>query len=235
MVAVDKLSRDAGGAGSTLRGVLLMCGLAASFVYIGTDVLAGLRYPGFSFRAQAVSELFAIGAPTSALVVPLFTLSSTLLLPFAVGVWITSNGIRARRAMAWMIVGNALDTLVLWNFFPMHMRAATPTFTDTMHLVFAANPFILATIVLGVAGFRKWFRFYSVATILILVGGAVVGFSYAPQLAAHQPTPWLGLGERVAQYGHQLWQGVLAVVLLTERPAYALPVEASLLSRHRSG
>jgi hypothetical protein len=32
---------------------------------------------GISFTAQAPSELFAIGAPTSRLVVPLFSLSST--------------------------------------------------------------------------------------------------------------------------------------------------------------
>jgi hypothetical protein len=36
----------------------------APLVYIVTDVIAGLRYPDYSFTAQAVSELFAIGAPT---------------------------------------------------------------------------------------------------------------------------------------------------------------------------
>ncbi len=171
----------------------LLCGVAAALVYVGTDIFAGLRYPGYSFFGQAVSELFAIGAPTSHVVVPLFTLSSALLLPFAFGVRAASSGrSRTRQAMAWMIASNGIDTLILWNLFPIHMRGDVPTLTDTMHLVFAANPFILATIALGAAGFRGWFRFYSIGTILVLLAGAVLGFSYAPQLAAHQATPWLG-------------------------------------------
>ena len=32
--------------------------------------------------------------------------------------------------IAWMMLGNAVNSLVLWNFFPMHMRGTPPTFTD---------------------------------------------------------------------------------------------------------
>jgi hypothetical membrane protein len=128
------------------RTLLLCCGLFAPLVYIGTDILAAHRYPGYSFTDQAVSELFAIGAPTSALVVRLFTLSSVLLLPFAAGLWRCSAGKRALRIAAWMIVANALDALALWNLFPMHMRGVAPSVTDTMHAILAINPFVLLTI-----------------------------------------------------------------------------------------
>jgi hypothetical protein len=53
--------------------------------------------------------LFAIGAPTSDLVVPLFTLSSTLLLLFAVGIWMSANGRRVLHWLAAMMALNAVD------------------------------------------------------------------------------------------------------------------------------
>lgn len=62
-----------------LRKALLACGILASLTYVATDITASLRYRGYDFIDQTVSELFAIGAPTSGIVVPLFTVSSTLL------------------------------------------------------------------------------------------------------------------------------------------------------------
>ena len=58
------------------------------------------------------------------------------------------------------------------------------------------------------------FRVYSILTILILVVLATLAFSYVPAVAANQPTSWLGLSERIAQYALQLWHAVLATVLL---------------------
>lgn len=95
-----------------LRRLLLTCGIAGAALYPLADIAATSRYPGFSYRDQAVSELFAIGAPTSGLVVPLFTISSTLLLLFAIGVWLSANGRRSLRWLAAMMALNALDALV---------------------------------------------------------------------------------------------------------------------------
>lgn len=194
--------------------VLLICGIGSALLYPFTDILAGNLYKGYSFNEQAVSELFAIGAPTSHIVVPLFTLSSILLLAFAFGVWFSSGQNRILRSLAIMICGNAINSLILWNFFPMHMRGVEATFTDTMHIILAINPFVLLSIVLGAAGFKKWFRFYSIVTIIVLFLPAVMSFSYVDLVAAGQPTPWLGFTERISQYGHQLWHIVLAMILL---------------------
>ncbi len=196
------------------RKALLTCGICSSLLYPFTDILAGVLYKGYSFNEQAVSELFAIGAPTSHIVVPLFTLSSALLLVFAMGVWLCSGKIRILRVLAIMICGNAVNSLVLWNFFPMHMRGVEITFTDTMHAIFAINPFILVSIVLGAVAFKNWFRFYSIATIILLLLPAVMAFSYINLVTTNQPTPWLGVTERISQYGHQLWHAILAVMLL---------------------
>ncbi|MDP4235119.1 MAG: DUF998 domain-containing protein [Bacteroidota bacterium] len=202
----------------TSQKAALYCGVLAALIYVGTDILAGNLYKGFSFTSQAVSELFAIGAPTSRFVVPLFTLSSVFLLVFALGIWQSSKQNRPLRLLAWMLIGNAINSLVLWNFFPMHMRGAERTFTDTMHLILAINPFVLLSIGFGVAAFRNWFRFYSIATIVLLVVPAIYSFLYLPQgVDAHQPTPWLGLTERVAQYGYQMWLVVLAITTLRVR------------------
>jgi hypothetical membrane protein len=72
-----------------LPKLLLICGILTSLFYVGADIIAAALYPGYSFTDQAVSELFAIGAPTTPLVVPLFSLSSTLVLAFAFGVWMS--------------------------------------------------------------------------------------------------------------------------------------------------
>src|SRR5512146_1154231 len=112
--------------GTSLRRLLVACGIAGAAMYPLSDILASTRYPGFSYRDQAVSELFAIGAVTSGFVVPLFTASSTLLLLFAVGIWLSANGRRSLRWLAVMMALNAADALVLWNFFPMHMRGSPP-------------------------------------------------------------------------------------------------------------
>jgi hypothetical protein len=113
-----------------------------------------------------------------------------------------------------MILANAVDSLILWNFFPMHMRGDPPTFTDTMHGILAINPFVLASLVLGAIYFKNWFRYYSIATILLLIITAMLAFSSATLVFKNQPTPGLGTTERVSQYSHQLWHMVLAIVLL---------------------
>ena len=197
-----------------MRSALLTCGIVAALLYIATDVAASILYPGYSLTDQAVSELFAIGAPTSRIVVPLFSLCSLLLLAFACGLWISSDQNKRLRFMAMMFAGSAIVGLVLWNLFPMHMRGAERSFTDTMHLILATNPFVLLSLAVGVATFRCWFRWYTAATIFMLLLPAAFAFHYAPEVQANLPTPGLGLGERAAQYAYNSWQVALAVVLL---------------------
>jgi len=202
----------------SLRCWLLACGIAGAVLYPLSDIFAAMRYPGFSYRDQAVSELFAIGAPTSALVVSLFSVSSTLLFLFAIGIWISADGRRWIRVMAMMMALNAIDALVLWNFFPMHMRGVQPTFTDLMHGLLAIDPFLLAALVLGAVALRGWFRVYTVITILFTSVLAVTASSYISAVVANQPTPWMGVTERASHYAINLWYALLAVVLLRQRP-----------------
>ncbi len=197
-----------------LQRWLLACGIGGAILYPLADIVGTTRYPGFSYRDQAVSELFAIGAPTSPLVVPLFSISSTLLLLFAIGIWMSATGRRSMKWLAAMMALNALDALALWNVFPMHMRGSQPTFTDMMHGLLAVDPFLIAAVILGAVVFRGTFRVYTVGTILFTSVLAMMGFSYVTAVFAGQPTPWMGATERASQYATNLWYAMLAGQLL---------------------
>ncbi len=199
------------------RNGLLFCGICSPVLYIISDIIAGNLYYNYSFNQQAVSELFAIGAPTNHIVVPLFTICSLLLVAFAIGIYLSSYNNHKLCILALMVFGNAINSLILWNFFPMHMRGVPTTFTDTMHTILAINPFILISIILGAVIYKKWFRYYSLGTILLLLVFAAVSFSFIPLLLAHKPTPWLGFTERISIYAHQLWHAILAVLLIHNR------------------
>jgi hypothetical protein len=197
-----------------IRRGLLTCGVIGATLYPLADIFASTRYPGFSYRDQAVSELFAIGAPTSELVVPLFTSSSSLLLLFAFGIWMSSNGRRSLRFLAIMMALNTIDALILWNVFPMHMRGAEPGFTDLMHGILAIDPFVLAAVIAGAVAFPGRFRTWTIVMIIVTSLLAVFSMSYVPAILAHEPTPWMGATERASQYLTNLWYAVLALRLL---------------------
>ena len=211
--------------GDALRRWLLACGIAGAALYPLADIFASTRYPGFSYRDQAVSELFAIGAPTGAIVAPLFSISSALLLLFAVGIWMSARDRRLVRLIAVMMALNATDALVLWNFFPMDMRRSQPTFTDTMHGALAIDPFLLAAIVLAAIAFHGRFRVYTIATIVFTSALAALGFSYASLVFTNQPTPWMGASERAAQYATNIWYAMFAVLLLRKSQHSITPTE----------
>jgi hypothetical protein len=66
----------------------------------------------------------------------------------------------------------------------------------------------------GAFAFGKRFRLYSIGTLLVcLVAAALTGL-YIPRLVANEPTPWMGVYERINIFGYLLWASVLAIGLL---------------------
>jgi hypothetical protein len=73
---------------------------------------------------------------------------------------------------------------------------------------------MLSAMVFGAAAFGKGFRVYSIATIvLLLVFGTLAGLD-GPRIATNQPTPWIGVTERINIGVFLLWVAVLAAALL---------------------
>ena len=198
----------------TVTKILLFCGILASLLYVGTDIFAAMQYKGYSYLDQSISELSAIGAPTRPLWIAMLFLLNPLLIAFGIGVWRASRKRFLRFTGILLAMWGVLG--FVWMFFPMHLRGAIGSATDTMHLILAGVTVILLTLFIGFgSGARgKWFRIYSILTILaLLVFGALVA-SQAPRVQAQLPTPWMGVMERVSVFSPMLWVLVLAVVLL---------------------
>lgn len=200
-----------------LKKVLLICGILSSLVYVGADILAATQWKGYSYTDQMISELMAIEAPTRPLMISLLTIYDALVIAFGLGVWATNSRKRALRITGVLLVVYAIAGFAGLLFFPMHVRGgAVMTTTDTMHVVVTS---VLVLSILLFIGFGstadgKWFRLYSIATIVIvIVFGAWTGLDGA-RVAAQLPTPWMGVKERINVYGSMLWVLVLAVVLL---------------------
>lgn len=136
---------------------------------------------------------------------------------FGWGVWRSAPSNGWLRGVGIVIIVAAIAG-VFWP--PMHRRevlaAGGGTLTDTLHLVWTAanGAFTLLAIGLGAAAFGRRFRFYSIATMVILLTAGGLTSVDAPRLDANLPTPWMGVWERVNIGAWLLWVAVLAVMLL---------------------
>jgi hypothetical protein len=203
-----------------LRKTLLTCGILAALLYVGSDILAAMQWEGYSYTARSVSELRAIGAPTRAFLLPILTLYSVLELAFSVGIWgaAAPKGLpkRSLRVAALLLFGLSAIDLTVAPFFPVHLGEPVAGFANTMHVILTGVTvlFILLIIGFGAGADGKWFRFYSYASIVILIATGAWAFLDLPNVEAHLPTPWMGVRERINIYGYMLWLMVLAFVLL---------------------
>src|SRR6187402_2232339 len=121
---------------SAFRNALLTCGILAPVLYAATDVLGGLRYEGYSFSSQMVSELMAKGAPSESFVDPLFMAFNVLVLAFGVGV--VREGAGWSRAL--QIVGALLCLHAIAGFsgptlYEMSPRGTGGAGSDVPHIV----------------------------------------------------------------------------------------------------
>jgi len=202
-----------------LRKILLACGILSSLLYVGIDTLAAIHYGGYhSYASQAISELGARGAPTKQLVDPLFLAYDILIIAFGVGVWASANRKRALQLIGGLMIGIGAVGLVTP---PMNLRGSGDISGDMPHILLTGVTvlLILAAIASGASLYGKRWRAYSFATVLtLLVSGGLTGLA-ATRLAAQQPTPWLGLAERINIGAYLLWVLVLAITLWREDAA----------------
>jgi hypothetical protein len=196
-----------------LRKLLLACGALASLLYIATDLTAAMVYPSYhGFISQAVSELTAIGAPTRSLVHPMFIAYDVLVIAFAVGLWMTVREDRLRVTAAFIAAIGAVGLLAA-PFADMNQRGAVLAANDQLHI--AVTTVIVLCIFGGVmfaaATLTRRFFAYSMATLVVLAVFGVLAGVQGMRLAAGEPTPWLGLTERIHIGAYLLWMAMLSV------------------------
>ena len=102
---------------------------------------------------------------------------------------------------ALLIVAGAIGPL--WLPFPITARGEIATaggLNDVMHVVLGAMTILLELSIIGfgAVALGRWFRLYSILTCATVVVFWAWSFLYAPALAAGEPTPWLGVVERIA-------------------------------------
>lgn len=201
----------------TGRRGLLSCGIVASVLYVAMTLFVGWLWEGYSIASNVPSELSAIGAPTRTLWIVLGALYGVLMTAFGWIVWTSAPPNRALRAVGALLMAHT----IFGQFWPpMHQRAVLAagggTLTDTLHLVWAAvtGVFFMLIVGFGAAALGKRFRLYSIVTMaIVLACGAVTG-TYAADVQADLPTPWVGVWERISIATFMAWIAVLAVALL---------------------
>ncbi|QQS31261.1 MAG: DUF998 domain-containing protein [Sphingobacteriales bacterium] len=196
---------------------LLLCGFISSILYIATDLIAALQWPGYSINSQTVSELFAVNAPTRYIVVPAFIIYAFLIYAFGTGMWIVAGPTRFLRIASILIISKEVLGLTGTLFFPIHLRGVEGNYMDVMHgIITGAGVFLCMFPAIGFAAtsFGKFFRLYSMATIVVFIIFGILAGLYGASMAANLPTPCMGIYERINIYGYMLWMMVLSGLLL---------------------
>jgi len=148
-----------------------------------------------------------------------------LVAAFAVGVWTSAGPKRAARITGAMLLGYAAFGLAGGLIFPMRPRealaAGEETLRNVMHIPATAmmSLFIVLAMGFGATLLGKRFRYYSYGTIATLVVFGALASLQAGQMAANEPTPWMGIEERINIYATMLWLAVLAIGLLCAQKA----------------
>ena len=199
-----------------VRKLLLGCGVASSVLYAGLNVFVPMLWPEYSSVNQTVSELSAIDAPTRNVWFPLGLLYAVLVIAFGLGVNVSAAGSNLIRWLGILLI--AYGTLCLY-WPPMHLRGTITTVTDTLHLVWAGLSVLLmvSSIILSAVIFKGWFRGYAIVTVLVLAVFGILTSVQAPAVPLNQPTPFMGVWERINIGVYLLWIIVLAVMLYPER------------------
>lgn len=200
-----------------VRKLLLFCGILSSLLYVAMNIFVPMQYAGYSSSSQTISELSAIDAPTRPLWVSLGIVYTLLVTAFGLGIWQSASRDRRLRIAGGILIANGLIGLA-WP--PMHQRevlaAGGGTLTDTLHIVFSMVTVACMLLVIGFSAtaFGKWFRSYSIVTILVLVAFGVLTGMDAPRMEANLSTPWIGVWERISLGADMLWVIVFASVLM---------------------
>jgi len=209
---LDDVSRTS--SRGALGNTLLTCGIVASLLYVAADLVGALIWDGYRVKTFTISELSAINAPSRPVVPVLMLVFGVLSLAFAVGVLLTGRE-RGLRLTGWLLVAVGAVNLA-GPFVPMHLRGAETSLTDTLHIAATAVTSVLLALAIWFSrkAFDRGFRIYSLITLVVMIGFGALAGSDGPAIAANDPTPWVGVTERICIGAYLLWMIALAGALL---------------------
>lgn len=198
---------------SILHKVLLTTGLLAPLLYFGADRLVGSLITGYSFSAQSMSDMSAIGSPQRNLAALLTVLACVFMTAFGVSLWLISEQALLIRVVSLLIVGNAILGLIATLFFPTHY-GVRPNFVSAGVLIMFSSVlcFILA-MVLGAVALKGWFRIFSIAIPAAYILFAIMRFITANNSSTGEAVSLIGAQERTMSYSYLLWVFVLSIYL----------------------
>jgi hypothetical protein len=216
--------------GTTKTRLLLFCGLFSSLFYVATDLLASWWYPGYSAADQNYSELLATGAPTRPFLLIVAVFYNLLVAAFGSGIWRAASPRRTAHITGVMMILYAIVSMVTPAIFQMDMRGAeiTPLGSLHPHMTALMSLFILLSIGFGGFLLGKGFRYYSLATIVVLMVFGFLTSAQVPQMVAGQPTPWMGFTERINIYATMLWFALLSLALARSEKKEPVTIGSSI-------
>ncbi|HSO93988.1 MAG TPA: hypothetical protein VLS53_05905 [Candidatus Dormibacteraeota bacterium] len=141
------------------------------------------------------------------IVVPLVIASDLCVVAVGVGVWELAGQDAAMHITGGLLVGNGLLSSVS-AFFPTRLGVTPSRSSLTVVLGAAAIICLVLAMVSGAAAFQNWFRFLSIAILLLFAVLTILGFI--------QATPHVGLQERVLSYVFLLWVVMLDIALFNQ-------------------
>lgn len=184
--------------------LLIIAAVLGAVLFIGTDLVVGSLTKGYSFVFQSISQLSADGASMRSIVVPLVIASNVCVMAVGAGSWALAGQNAAMRVTGGLLIGNGLLGAVA-AFFPTRLGVTPDRSSLTVILGAAAVVCLVLAMASGAVAFQNWFRFTSIAMLLIFAVLTIVGFM--------QATPHVGLQERVLSYVFLLWVVMLGVQL----------------------
>lgn len=201
----------------------LSSGIVAAAIYTAVVLVAGYLTPGYSHVAQPVSSLYESGARGGQFVAAAFVVYNVFVVAFALALARTVEASAAPRkrvglAAAWSLVltgvAGAIDAVV-----PQDPIGAALTTTGTLHIVFAALASLLTMVAIGLfsawclarPAFRGlgWYSMGSLVVIFVSGGAAAAATAGGSNL--------MGLAERGAIFGFEVWLFVVSAVLTRKR------------------
>lgn len=194
-----------------MKKLLMLCGVSAAVIYMGTVILGGWIRPGYSHISMAISELVADGAPNRALLSTSFLVYNALLSVFGVGLFLRINSQSRGRvygmigSLALLLVG--LSGVLMELAFPQEPGGTATTFTGIMHFVMAGLAALGTMVAILMLAF--WFKnipalkgyvVYSLISVAVIFLSGGLG---AAAMANHSPL--FGLIERITIFTFTLW------------------------------